>query len=87
MQGLIPGWEDPLEKGMATHSSILAWRILWTKEPGRAIVYGVPKSQTRLSNQHFDLIATSIKQKVQRRKTWFNASQHRKDAMPCFGLL
>ena len=28
------GWEDPLEKGIATHSSILAWRILWTKEPG-----------------------------------------------------
>ena len=28
------GWEDPLEKGMATHSSILAWRILWTEEPG-----------------------------------------------------
>ena len=28
------GWEDPLVKGMATHSSILAWRIPWTKEPG-----------------------------------------------------
>ena len=27
-------WEDPLEEGMATHSSILAWRIPWTKEPG-----------------------------------------------------
>ena len=29
------GWEDPLEQVMATHSSILAWRILWTEEPGR----------------------------------------------------
>ena len=29
------GWEDPLEKGMATHSSILAWEIPWTEEPGR----------------------------------------------------
>ena len=29
------GWEDPLEQGMATHSSILAWRIPWTEEPGR----------------------------------------------------
>ena len=29
------GQEDPLEKGIATHSSILAWRILWTEEPGR----------------------------------------------------
>ena len=28
------GWEDTLEKGMATHSSILAWRIPWTEEPG-----------------------------------------------------
>ena len=32
--GLIPGSEDPLEMGMATHSSTLAWRILWTEEPG-----------------------------------------------------
>ena len=29
-----PGWEDPLEKGMATYSSILAWRIPWTEKPG-----------------------------------------------------
>ena len=28
------GWEDPLEEGMATHSSTLAWKISWTKEPG-----------------------------------------------------
>ena len=28
------GWEDPLEEGMATHSSILAWRIAWAEEPG-----------------------------------------------------
>ena len=28
------GWEDPLEKGMATYSRILAWRIPWTEEPG-----------------------------------------------------
>ena len=32
--GSIPG-EDPLEEDMATHSSVLAWRILWTEEPGR----------------------------------------------------
>ena len=31
---LILGWEDPLEEGRATHSSILAWRIPWTEEPG-----------------------------------------------------
>ena len=33
--GPILGWEDPLEEDMATHSSILAWRIPWTEEPGR----------------------------------------------------
>ena len=33
--GLIPGSEDTLEKGMATHSSTLAWKIPWTEEPGR----------------------------------------------------
>ena len=35
MQVQSLGWEDPLEKEMATHSSILAWRIPWTEEPGR----------------------------------------------------
>ena len=34
-------WEDPLEKEMATHSSILAWRIQWTEEPGMAGFYGI----------------------------------------------
>ena len=33
--GLIPQWGRPLEESMATHSSILAWRIPWTKEPGK----------------------------------------------------
>ena len=41
------GWEDPLEEGMATHSSILAWRIPQTEEPG-ATVHKVTKSQNRL---------------------------------------
>ena len=45
------GQEDSPEKGMATHSSILAWRIPWTEEPGRLlVVLGVTKSQTRLSD-------------------------------------
>ena len=43
------GREDPLEKGMATDFSILAWRIPRTEEPGGATVHGVAKSQTRLS--------------------------------------
>ena len=37
-------WENPLEKVMATHSNILAWRIPWTEEPGR--LNGVAKSRT-----------------------------------------
>ena len=40
-----PGWDDPLEKGMATHSSILAWRIPWTEEPGGLQSVGL-QSQT-----------------------------------------
>ena len=40
------GWEDPLEKGMATHSSILAWRIPMGKGIWQATVNGVAKSQT-----------------------------------------
>ena len=40
------GREDPLEKETATHSSIPAWRIPWTEEPGGVTVHGVTKSQT-----------------------------------------
>ena len=39
--GSILGREDPLEKEMATHSSILAWEIPWTEEPGWATVHGI----------------------------------------------
>ena len=44
------GWEDPLEEGMATHSSILAWRIPMDRGAWQATVHGSTKSQTRLSN-------------------------------------
>ena len=37
------GWEDPLEKGMATHSSILVWRIPWTEDPGGLQSMGLQK--------------------------------------------
>ena len=43
------GWEDPLEKVMATHSSTLAWKIPWMEEPGRLQSMG-SQSQTRLSD-------------------------------------
>ena len=41
------GWEDPLEKKMATHSSILAWEIPWTEKPGRLQSMGLQKSWTQ----------------------------------------
>ena len=47
------GWEDPLEKGRATHSSILAWRIRMDREAWWATVHGVAKSRTRLSDFTF----------------------------------
>ena len=37
------GWEDPLEEGIATHSSILAWKISWTEEPGGLQSMGSPR--------------------------------------------
>ena len=42
------GWEDPLDKEMATHSSILAWKIPWTEEPGRLQSMGSQRVNERL---------------------------------------
>ena len=39
------GWEDSLEKGMATHSSILAWRIRWTEEPGGLLTHSISQEE------------------------------------------
>ena len=44
------GWEDPLEEGMATHASVLAWRISMDRGAWWTAVHGVTKSQTRLSD-------------------------------------
>ena len=49
------GWEDPLEKEMATHSSTLAWKIPWTEEPGRLLSpWGLKESDTS-ERLHFTL--------------------------------
>ena len=50
----IPGWEDPLEKAVATHSSILAWGVPWTEEPGGLQSMGLPKGKKldMTSQQH-----------------------------------
>ena len=44
------GWEDPLEKGMATHSSILAWRIPWTEKPGGLYSMGLQRVRQDVSS-------------------------------------
>ena len=56
------GWEDPLEEGMATHSSIHAWRIPVKRGAWRATVQGVAKSRTQLSNraQHSTGIVSNL---------------------------
>ena len=51
MQVQPQGWEDPLEKGMTTHFSVLAWEIPWTGEPTQGLVHRVTKSRTRLKRQ------------------------------------
>ena len=56
------GWEDLLEKGMATHSIIFAWRIPWTEESGGYIPWGHKKSDTteRLTVSNFSFIERQI---------------------------
>ena len=46
------GWEDPLEQGMATHTSILAWRIPWTEEPGGLQSIGRKELDTTEVTEH-----------------------------------
>ena len=54
------GWKDPLREEMATHSSILAWKIPWTEKPGKLQSYGVTKSWTWLSDFHFIFTAIAV---------------------------
>ena len=46
------GWKDPLEEGIATHSSTLAWRIPWTGEPGGLQSQGLQRADTAEVTQH-----------------------------------
>ena len=54
MQVQSLGQEDPLEEGMATHSSVLAWRIPWTGEPGALQSMGRKESDTTEATEHVD---------------------------------
>ena len=53
-------WEDSLEKGMATHSSILAWRILWTEESGGLQSMGCKESDTTEATRTFTFAVLSL---------------------------
>ena len=53
------GEEDPLEEGMATHSSILAWRILWTEEPGKLQSMGLQRVGHDWGTKHTLLVSVS----------------------------
>ena len=54
------GWEDPLEKEMVTHSSILAWRIPWTEKPGRLQSMGLQKSDTTYQLNYYKSSNTKL---------------------------
>ena len=54
------GWEDPLEKEIATHSSILAWRIPWIEEPGRLQSMGLQKSDTTYQLNYYKSSNTKL---------------------------
>ena len=47
-----PGWEVPLEKGIAIHSSILAWGILWTEKPGGLQSLGSQRVRHDIATEH-----------------------------------
>ena len=93
-QVLSLGAEDPLEKEMATYSSILAWKISWTEEPGRATVHGVAKSWTWLNwTEDCSLPGSSVHEIFQARiLEWVVISSSRgsswhRDWSPIFCLL
>ena len=81
MQVQSLGQEEPLEKGMATHSSILAWEIPWTEEPGRLLSMGPQKGWTQLSDSTTTIshgkqwlgLLTKTREKKSKNKTGFRA--------------
>ena len=56
----VPGWEDPPEEEMATHSSVLAWRIPWTEEPGRLPSKGLKSVGHKFASDHAHITLLSL---------------------------
>ena len=59
---LSPGWEEPLEKEMASHSSILAWKIPWTEEPGGLQSKGLQRVGCNLATEYKVNMLTEVSQ-------------------------
>ena len=78
MQVLPLRREDPLEKGMATHSSFLAWRIPWTEEPGELQSMGRTESDVTEAIQHTHMVPTLWGAKAQMDQVTFSKSSIRK---------
>ena len=76
------GWEDPLEEGMATHSSILAWRIPWTEEPGRLQSMGSQRVR-QLSDLVTEYLIGVLNAVDLKQSTWF---ANPPTSMTCFSL-
>ena len=53
-------WEDPLEEGMATHSSVLAWKTLWTEEPGGLHFIGLQRVRHDWARTHSYLLYSKL---------------------------
>ena len=63
------GWEDPLEEGIAIRTSILAWKIPWTEEPGRLQSMGLQRVEHDRVNEHVHLKSFFLKKKKQNKNT------------------
>ena len=79
------GWEDSLEKGMATHSSILAWRIPWTEEPGKLQSMRSQRVWTRMGDQHTHTHTHTRARACTHASSWTHDSLHTRNQLgPCW---
>ena len=69
------GWEDPLEEGMATHSSILAWRISWTEQPGTLQSMGSQRIEHNRATKHTYIIYPNKNRKELREELTYARSR------------
>ena len=71
MQFRSPGWEDPLEKEMVTHSNIFAWKIPWTEEPGRLQSMGTQRVGYDLASEEQVSYREFAQRYVQKKSLFF----------------